>query len=113
DLAPASDELSGALASARVAHPDLMADLERPAHQQSHRQQVALCARRVAATRTRNADLAYTDASELLRDLRMVQDSLRANGSERAADGELHNLIWQVETFGFHLAELELRQHSR
>src|SRR5207302_1045622 len=48
-----------------------------------------------------------------LRDLRMVQDSLRANGSERAADGELHNLIWQVETFGFHLAELEIRQHSR
>ena len=30
-----------------------------------------------------------------------------------AANGELQNLIWQVETFGFHLAELEVRQHSQ
>src|SRR5690606_37580982 len=28
------------------------------------------------------------------------------------AYGELQNLIWQAETFGFHLAELEIRQHS-
>jgi len=41
-----------------------------------------------------------------------VQTSLHDNGSFRAAHGELHNLIWQVETFGFHLAELEIRQHS-
>ena len=27
--------------------------------------------------------------------------------------GELQELVWQVETFGFHLAELEVRQHSR
>src|SRR3954463_4285577 len=112
DLAPPSPELARAMQAARVAHPDVMTDIERPAHRQSHRQQVALAARRVAATRTRNADLAYADADELLADLRMVQESLRNNGSLRAAVGELHNLIWQVETFGFHLAELEIRQHS-
>src|SRR5205814_5391969 len=27
--------------------------------------------------------------------------------------GELQALIWRAETFGFHLAELEVRQHSR
>ena len=112
DLAPPSEPLARALREARVRHPDVMTDIERPAHQQSHRQQVALAARRVAATRTRNADLAYATADELLADLRMVQESLHANGSHRAANGELHNLIWQVETFGFHLAELEIRQHS-
>ena len=33
-------------------------------------------------------------------------------GAARSAYGELQHLIWQVETFGFHLAELEIRQHS-
>ncbi|HET6818868.1 MAG TPA: phosphoenolpyruvate carboxylase [Mycobacteriales bacterium] len=112
ELARPSAELARALAAARVAHPQVMTDIERPAHQQSHRRLVALAARRVAATRTRNADLAYAAASELLSDLQLVQSSLRANGSHRAANGELQGLIWQVETFGFHLAELEIRQHS-
>ena len=112
ELAPPSRELVRVLGAARLSQPDLMADIERPAHQQSHRQLVALAARRVAATRTRNADLGYPSADDLLADLRMVQDSLRANGSHRAADGELHGLVRQVETFGFHLAELEVRQHS-
>ncbi|HET7312108.1 MAG TPA: phosphoenolpyruvate carboxylase [Mycobacteriales bacterium] len=112
ELAPPSPGLIRVLDAARVAHPEVMADIERPAHQQSHRQLVALAARRVAATRSRNADLAYAAAHELLEDLRLVQESLRANGSHRAANGELQGLIWQVETFGFHLAELEVRQHS-
>src|SRR4051794_26380458 len=112
DLAAPSKELARAMQAAHVAHPDVMTDIERPAHRQSHRQQLALAARRIAATRTRNADLAYSSADELLGDLRMVQDSLRDNGSRRAAVGELQGLIWQVETFGFHLAELEIRQHS-
>src|SRR3954468_15769035 len=112
DLAAPSKELASAMQAARVAHPDVMTDIERPAHRQSHRQQIALAARRIAATRTRNADLAYSSADELLGDLRMVQESLQRNGSRRAAVGELQGLIWQVETFGFHLAELEIRQHS-
>ena len=32
--------------------------------------------------------------------------------SPRQAYGELQHLIWQAETFGFHWAELEVRQHS-
>ena len=35
-----------------------------------------------------------------------------AAGAPRQAYGELHDLIWQVQTFGFHLADLEIRQHS-
>src|SRR4051794_19438509 len=97
ELAPPSSELAGALQAARDAHPDVMAEIERPADRQSHRQQLALAARRVAATRTRNADLAYATADELLADLHMVQGSLQSNGSRRAAVGELQNLIWQVE----------------
>ena len=39
--------------------------------------------------------------------------SLAAAGAARQAYGELQHLIWQAETFGFHLAELEVRQHSQ
>lgn len=77
-----------------------------------HRQVLLAIAGRVQATRDRNADLAYRVPEELVADLRTVQDSLVAAGAQRAAYGELQELIWQVETFGFHLAELEVRQHS-
>src|SRR5690554_6158516 len=72
-----------------------------------------VAAARIAATRERDADLAYDGAEELLADLRTVQDSLRQAGAARKAYGDLQNLIWQVESFGFHLTELEVRQHSK
>ena len=64
------------------------------------------------ATRLRQADLAYPRAADFLADLRLVQESLAAAGATRQAFGELQQLIWQAETFGFHLASLEIRQHS-
>ena len=33
-------------------------------------------------------------------------------GSGRVAAGSIQDFRWQVETFGFHLAELEVRQHA-
>lgn len=78
-----------------------------------HRAAMLAVADRIAATRTRDADLAYADAEELEQDLRVVQDSLVAAGAPRAAYGDLQRLMWQVQTFGFHLAELEIRQHSQ
>ncbi|HEX3213896.1 MAG TPA: phosphoenolpyruvate carboxylase, partial [Actinomycetota bacterium] len=38
--------------------------------------------------------------------------SLAAAGAARLAYGELQHLAWQAETFGFHLASLEVRQHA-
>ncbi len=78
-----------------------------------HRIALLLVAERVAATRRRDADLAYASVRDFLGDLRTVQDSLAAAGAVRQAYGELQHLIWQAETFGFHLAELEVRQHSK
>ncbi|MDR5711845.1 phosphoenolpyruvate carboxylase [Nesterenkonia flava] len=78
-----------------------------------HRQVMLAIAGRIEATRTRNADLAYSVPADLLEDLRTVQSSLIDGGAKRAAYGDLQELIWQVETFGFHLAELEVRQHSK
>ncbi|HWU45841.1 MAG TPA: phosphoenolpyruvate carboxylase [Humibacter sp.] len=78
-----------------------------------HRRVLLVIAERIDATRRRNADLAYADAEELLAELRIIQHSLAEAGDARNAYGELQHLIWQVETFGFHLAELEVRQHSK
>jgi phosphoenolpyruvate carboxylase len=111
-LTPPSSELRAALAADESAHPKPINALARASSGQPHRQKVMFAAVRIRATRTRDADLAYRSPDELLADLRVVQGSLAAAGATRSAYGELQNLIWQVETFGFHLAELEVRQHS-
>ncbi len=54
----------------------------------------------------------YAQPSELLADLYVIRDSLRANNVARLADGRLRQLIRAVEVFGFHLAPLDLRQNS-
>ncbi|GAB2463581.1 phosphoenolpyruvate carboxylase [Xylanimonas ulmi] len=78
-----------------------------------HRAVLVMIAERIAATRRRDADLAYPSAERLEADLAVVQDSLVRAGAPRLAYGSLQKLIWQVNTFGFHLAELEVRQHSQ
>src|SRR5579875_594846 len=56
--------------------------------------------------------VAYQSAEELLRDLRLVQESLLADGERELAYGQLGRLIRQVELFGFHFSALDVRQHS-
>jgi len=53
----------------------------------------------------------YDDAEELVRDLDLVEASLRAS-SARIARGRLRALRYAARTFGFHLASLDVRQHS-
>jgi phosphoenolpyruvate carboxylase len=109
---PPSAALARALADATAAHPDLLAEITARSPREPHRVYLLFSAERLRATRSRDADLGYRDAAEYLAGLRLVQDSLAAAGAPRQAYGELQQLIWQAETFGFHLAELEIRQHS-
>jgi len=55
----------------------------------------------------------YRDAKALLADLRLIADSLRAHGGRRVADGRVARLERMVETFGFHVAKLDVRLHAR
>ncbi len=110
---PPSAGLRRALAAAAAAHPELLAEIAARSPQEPYRTYLLYAAQRINATRMRNADLAYAGAADLLTDLRVVQDSLSAAGAVTQAAGELQNLIWQAETFGFHLAGLEVRQHSQ
>jgi phosphoenolpyruvate carboxylase len=109
---PPSAGLRRALAAAAAAHPELLAEIAARSPQEPYRTYLLYAAQRISATRTRNADLAYPGPDAFLKDLRVVQDSLAAAGAVSQAQGELQNLIWQAETFGFHLAGLEVRQHS-
>jgi len=110
--APPSAAFTAALEAAETAHPELLADLAARSPHEPYRTYLLYLARRLEATRLRHADLAYPGAAGFLADLRLVQESLAAAGATRQAFGELQQLIWQAETFGFHLAELEIRQHS-
>ena len=54
----------------------------------------------------------YTNEEGLLNDLYLIRDSLISHGDASSASGELQDLIRQVETFGFYLANLDIRQES-
>jgi phosphoenolpyruvate carboxylase len=109
---PPAAGLRRALAAASAAHPELLAEIAARSPQEPYRTYLLYAAQRINATRVRHADLAYPGPATYLADLRIVQESLAAAGAAKQAFGELQHLIWQVETFGFHLAGLEVRQHS-
>jgi phosphoenolpyruvate carboxylase len=110
---PASPELDRLWLSQRQMAPELSADIANRSPNEPHRRTLLVIAARLRATRKRNADLSYPTAEDLLADLRVVQNSLIAAGARRVAFAELQKFMWQVETFGFHLAEIEVRQHSQ
>ena len=56
---------------------------------------------------------AYPHARDFAADLRLVRDSLAGNRGERLAALLIDPLLRQVETFGFHLHTLDVRQHAR
>lgn len=55
---------------------------------------------------------AYDKPDELLADLRLIQHSLRQHHGQHAGLFALDRLIRKVETFGFHLATLDVRQDA-
>jgi phosphoenolpyruvate carboxylase len=110
---PAGAELRSRLQAARAADPEGQAEIEARSPGELHRQFLLHVAERIAATRLKDATRSYPLPAELVEDLQVTQLSLAEAGADRLAYGELQHLIWQVETFGFHLAELEVRQHSQ
>ncbi|WP_375400462.1 phosphoenolpyruvate carboxylase [uncultured Amnibacterium sp.] len=111
-ITPPTDGLLALWQRLKSADEEAAGEIAERSPDEPHRRVVLLLARRIAATRTRDADLAYRDPEQLLADLAVVQQSLVAARAPRQAYGPLQQLIWQVRTFGFHLAELEVRQHS-
>ncbi|MBS1188733.1 MAG: Phosphoenolpyruvate carboxylase [Rhodocyclaceae bacterium] len=54
----------------------------------------------------------YPTPEALRTDLKILANSLKANGSALLAGGRLRRLLRAVQVFGFHLAPIDLRQNS-
>ncbi|MFB6108373.1 MAG: phosphoenolpyruvate carboxylase [Haloplanus sp.] len=76
------------------------------------RQKVAVVRDRVDRV-NETRDGGYDDADELVADLDDVVDGLRDNGLEDVVAEYLRPLRRQVQTFGFHFASLDLRDHRK
>ncbi len=98
--------------------PELMREMAARFPNEPYRRRLGAIAERLRRTRSSLAVLPgptggrYSQAEELLAELGELRDALVADGLERLAFGALQDFRWQVETFGFHLASLEVRQHA-
>ncbi|MFO0452274.1 MAG: phosphoenolpyruvate carboxylase, partial [Pseudomonadota bacterium] len=54
----------------------------------------------------------YESAAQLLADVRLMADSLEAHRGRNAGLFHVRRLARRIETFGFHLATLDVRQHA-
>lgn len=83
-----------------------------------YRQRLGFIAERLRRTRIALTDDAgpraghYAGPEALDVELADLQAALEGDGMARVAFGEVAELRWQLQTFGFHLASIEVRQHS-
>ncbi len=102
----------------RVDLPSTMRTLERRFPHEPYRKRLGAMAERVRRTRAVLVEGddrrtgAYEDAESFRAELTELADALVRDGLDRAAGGEVADLRWQLDTFGFHLASLEVRQHA-
>ncbi len=113
-----SRTLAGRLARDADLLPDLDRQLRRRYPDEPYRQRFGFVAERLRRTRAHLTGQAapltglYSGPDELDAELVEIQDALVADGLGRVAWGDVADLRWQLATFGFHLASLEVRQHS-
>jgi len=77
--------------------------------EEPYREKLSFIAERLERTRA-EAEGGYTHPRELYEDLDQIHESLSSNGAASAP--LVLRLLRQVKAFGFHLATLDLRQHS-
>ncbi|HEX2188747.1 MAG TPA: phosphoenolpyruvate carboxylase, partial [Longimicrobiaceae bacterium] len=111
---PVSPELEAALERYRASIPSLDPTPETRAPTEVYRRFLGYAGWRLRAARNEPGHpQAYAGAAEFAADLRLVRESLVSNRGERPARLLLGPLLRQVETFGFHLHALDVRQHAR
>lgn len=116
-----SGELLASIEADAALFPEERDEILRRFRLEPYRQKLAFVHRRLIATYEANQQpwenehlppQAYPDAETFLDDLQLIQESLMRNKGRVLAEGQLARLIRRVEVFGFHLATLDVRQHS-
>jgi phosphoenolpyruvate carboxylase len=105
------DELRGVLERDRERLPEIAARARPRTAREPWREKLWYVQARLRAT-VEHGDDAYIDADEYAEELKLLDRTLRGAGFAAIADQELRDAIRRVEVFGFHLASLDLRQHS-
>ena len=110
-LTGVSDVVRERVAAYSAQFPKALATIPARYHDMPYRVLFRLIAARLEATRRDTSD-GYTAAAELERDLGIVIASLRAHRGEHAGLFGVQRLLRRVETFGFHMATIDVRQHA-
>lgn len=106
-----SSELMARIEFLRALLPAAAAKLKARQLDMPYRQVFRLMAARLGET-AHDGGAGYANADEFVADLHIIADSLLANRGEHAGWFAVRRLLRRAETFGFHLATLDLRQDS-
>jgi phosphoenolpyruvate carboxylase len=91
--------------------PDMASQVFRVNAGEPYRQALTLMRQRLRAS-GEEQPAGYEASFELLQDLLLIEQSLRAQGADLIADGDLHDAIRLTQVFGFHLAVMDVREHA-
>jgi phosphoenolpyruvate carboxylase len=118
-LAPISDDLRDSLDEDRVAMPEVWQREGRRTASEPYRLKCSFIRARLVATHERlqlglpHVDgLHYAQPGDLVTDLDLMGDSLSASRGELIARGAVSRVRRAVETFGFQVAVLDVREHA-
>jgi len=110
--------LATRLARDADAFPDLDRELRQRFPDEPYRERLGAIAERLRRTRAHLSETPgptagrYDGPDELDGELAELQATLIDDGLGRVAWGGVQDFRWQVQTFGFHLASVEIRQHA-
>jgi phosphoenolpyruvate carboxylase len=107
-MAGVSAELEASIAADEAAMPTTAAMMGARNSGEPYRRKLSLMRARLSAA----AERPYLSVDELREDLGVVARSLRAHGGERVARRSVARIDRQARVFGFHVARLDVRQHS-
>jgi phosphoenolpyruvate carboxylase len=115
----ASQELLDSLSDDLVTLPEISPRYKRLNAEEPYRLKATCVRQKLVNTRERLAKGTphvpgrdYLGTHDLLRDLRLIQDSLRANRGGLIADGRMDRTIRTLAAFGLQLATMDVREHA-
>jgi phosphoenolpyruvate carboxylase len=109
-----SPELAEAVERYSAAIPALLPKISAYPDCEQYRRYLAFVLHRLHCTQNAPGDPdAYPDAIAFNADLSLIRSSLTARGGERLACNYVDPILRRLETFGFHLHTIDIRQHAR